>query len=1151
MNRPVCLEQVSHRRLAMGNCLTCGLGTAGNTVVKLVLIFLFAARVSLSHAVTPDPDKLRMVPWTPANMVQDPVAVTFDRDGRLYVVETARRSTVDIDMRGHRPWLLEDLANDDFESMRDFFRRQMSLERSNDNQSWLKDRNRDGVHDYRDLTTVKERIRIVEDTDGDGMADKSTLFAEGFNEEFNGVAAGVMPYRGDVFFTVYPDLWRLRDHNGDQVADSQESMFRGFGVHAALDGHDLHGLTLGPEGKIYFSCGDNGFSVTTQEGKRLHYPNTGGVLRMNPDGSDLEVFATGLRNVQEFDFDQYGNMFGVDNDGDLEDERERAVYIAEGSDSGWRLTWQFRSPGWAKYNGGMTYNPWTADGMWKPAHALQPAYITPPMQNYSVGPGGFKFNPGTALNEDYRNFFFCVQFPVQKVTAFRTQPRGAGFTLAAEHVFNSGLMVSSLNFGPDGGIYLADWVGKWQPNGEGVIYRVDDPSMENTPLRQQVKQYINEGVESEPSEQLVELLGHADRRVRQLAQYELSVTRKQLATLVGTANNDRASTLARIHAMWGVIQYHQQNSILPQTVQLPWADPDPQIRQQCARVAGDLRLSACVPHLIKLLADPAALVQSHAAIALGKVRASTAVTQLVELARRNNNEDPFIRHAAIVGLAGCASSDDLAALSSSESTSVHVAAVVALRRQRSDKILAYLKIPQNSTPARLRVLGEAVRAVHDDFSIPGALPQLAQMLELDELPQDEAFIRRAISANFRLGTLSSAQRLVKFIRSPSARLRDPLLKASMQIEALQCLASWDQFPLVDRVEGRIRKPKDRTSNAGRHVLSLELPNILGSVDGAVTAEALRITEELALPIDVDLLARWVREENVSVNARVGALRLLAERNKELFSAARGAALNSKAWPVHQAALEMTVKSDPDLAWRHMDWNTSESQRLQFYISLLPKLRIEAARAKLAALLTQYRAHEQPNAVSLDVFLAATSLPDQQAAWRKELEDSSPLGKFQLAIYGGDPDRGRVVYRNHVSAQCVRCHEAGGMGKQAGPVLTGIASRVNRQYLLESVVTPSAAIAKGFGGVTLILVDGRTVHGTIIRESANEIVLGLANGKRTEVSLDEIEARADSNVSAMPDMTKVLSPLEIRDVVAYLATMTDRQVPVANQNSRED
>src|SRR5262249_45648074 len=155
-------------------------------------------------------------------------------------------STVDIDIRGHPTWIIDDLSNQSIEDLRRFFRARMAPEKTLENASWLRDYNGDGSHDWRDLREVKETVRLLEDTRGTGRADRAHVLAEGFNEEISGVIAGVMPYQGDVFVTVYPDLWRLRDRDGDGVADEKESLFRGFGVHAAFDGHDLHGLTVGP-----------------------------------------------------------------------------------------------------------------------------------------------------------------------------------------------------------------------------------------------------------------------------------------------------------------------------------------------------------------------------------------------------------------------------------------------------------------------------------------------------------------------------------------------------------------------------------------------------------------------------------------------------------------------------------------------------------------------------------------------------------------------------------------------------------------------------------------------------------------------------------------------------------------------------------------
>src|SRR5689334_4006150 len=84
--------------------------------------------------------------WAREPMLRSPVALSFDDQGRLYVVETARRSSVDIDIRAHSSWIVEDLANQSIDDLRRFFRSKMSPEKSAENASWLRDYNGDGSH---------------------------------------------------------------------------------------------------------------------------------------------------------------------------------------------------------------------------------------------------------------------------------------------------------------------------------------------------------------------------------------------------------------------------------------------------------------------------------------------------------------------------------------------------------------------------------------------------------------------------------------------------------------------------------------------------------------------------------------------------------------------------------------------------------------------------------------------------------------------------------------------------------------------------------------------------------------------------------------------------------------------------------------------
>ena len=777
---------------------------------------------------------LRLTEWASQPMLVNPVALSFDNKGRLFVVETARRGTVDIDIRSHKDWVIDDLSNTNIPQLREMFRSKMSPNLSEKNKTWLKDRNQDGSHDWRDLTMVKERIHLLEDTNNDGKADISKVFAEGFNQEINGVMAGVLAYGNDIFATIYPDVWKLNDINGDGIADKQEVLFHGFGVHAAFDGHDLHGLTVGPDGKLYFSVGDNGFSVRTHEGNLLHHPNTGGVLRCNWDGSNLEVFATGLRNVQELAFDEFGNLFSVDNDGDIREERERFVYITEGSDSGWRLNWQFKKGGWPIRTKTPEYCPWIDEKLWLPHWPKQAAYITPPISEFSVGPGGFKYNPGAALNDRYKRTFFLCEFPVQKVTAFKTQPEGAYFKMVDEHIFLFGMMASAINFGPDGSLYIANWDGKWQPNELGSIWRVDNPSIRKSEPRKKVTNLLRSNFKNHSNLFLVSLLSHQDQRIRLEAQFELA-KRDRFEDMLKTVTDASLPKLARIHAMWGIGQLKQnkqRDEVL--TKKLPLVDLDNEIRAQAAKLAGTRELKTSIPQLINMLHDKNARVQFHAAMALGKMGNPDAAPHLISLLDRNNNKDAYIRHAAIMGLTGCALPEQLTNQYQHKSPAVRAAIVATLRRLRHPAIKAFLADPSEW------VLKEAISAVHDDRSIPEALPDIADLLTNNK-NKSEAVTRRLLSANLRVGQKKNAVRLVNYAIDNSN-------SSAMRAEALLCLRDWNRRPFVDRVEGQVRELSKRNNESTKLLVEKNLNKLFETANGALLAELIRLCEKLQITL---------------------------------------------------------------------------------------------------------------------------------------------------------------------------------------------------------------------------------------------------------------------------------------------------------------
>ncbi len=1070
-------------------------------------------------------DDFQIELWAPGPLLSNAVALTFDNQGNAYVAETSRRKSSDIDIRAHWDWAIEDLSLKTIEDTRNFHLRKLATALSDQN-VWLEDFNEDGVHDYRDLEVQTEYIRKIMDKDGDGIADASYLFAEGFNEMLSGVAAGVLSYDDQIYVTNAPHVWRLNDQNQDGIAEEKTSISYGYGIHIGYAGHDMSGLTMGIDGKIYWSIGDLGVNVIDDKGQRWAYPNQGAVMRCNPDGSDFEVFAHGLRNPQELAFDNFGNLFSVDNDGDHPGEHERYVHIIEGSDSGWRTHWQF-----GKYDQpNESYKVWMDEQLYLPHFEGQAAYIVPPLKLAYDGPAGLAFNPGTALNEQWKDYFFATYFTGSsarsKLQAFKVQAKGASFKITEEQDILSGIVPTGIAFAPDGALYINDWKDSYAKKLEGRIWKLDVKNNIND-LRAATKELLKVGMKQRKVEELTALLAHADQRVRMAAQFEL-VRRDEYETLLYVAqSNDRL--FARLHAIWGLGQLIRADKDKSKSGALLslLSDKNNHIRAQAAKVLGEAKYKPAFDELLRGLSDTSATVQFFAVEAIGKIDNPYAFPALISLLEQIEDTDPHLRHAIILALARLSQSEKLAVLKNHPSKYVRIAAVVALRRMQSLDVVAFL---QDESPL---VLTEVARAINDDNSISDALPALAASLTTINI-QEEAFIRRAINANLRLADKMSAMRLANYISNSNA-------PKTMRLDALWALGCWSNPSVLDRVDGSYRKLEGHQLIDAQAAFATIFEYLSDPfLQTAIVTAAGRLKYAQVEP----QLFVTFKQNKIGIETRIAILNTLAQMESPNLTEAIQQALADKNIEVRQAAQSLLSRAElprdvkVQMFRQILEYSTTTEK--QKALASLAKLDTPEAAELLAECFDKFKQSAIDSALQLDVLMAIENsnfhtLKVEKANYEKQLNTLDVFEQYKMTLFGGNIEVGKNIFANNNAAQCLRCHAVKGYGGKVGPELTHIASILDREELLLSLIAPNARIAPGYGTVKIRMKNGNEIVGVLEDETKQSLT--VRQGKADRQIIEKVSiAEREMMPSGMFNMANVLSKTQIRDLVAFLMTL---------------
>ncbi len=1148
-------------------CLVCGLLSITAIAQEVLPDGTNAAKAAISKFKVPDGMKVELFAAEP--QLASPVAIGLDEKNRVFVAEEYRFNRGTEENRT-RPFLLDDdLQIRTLEDRLNVFKKY--ADKFDGGMNWF--------------SKVSDQVRLLEDSDGDGKADKSTIFAGKFNEPLDGLAAGVMARNGSVYLTCIPHLWLLKDKDGDGIAEERKPLLTGFGVNCGFLGHDLHGLAWGPDGKLYFSVGDRGFHVTSQEGRTFSLPRRGAVFRCDADGKNFEVVHIGLRNPQEIAFDEFGNLFAADNNCDKGDH-SRLVYVVDGGDSGWNMAYQTIA---APYLTG----PWHAEKLWHVEAPDQPAWVLPPVGKLGAGPSGFAYYPGTGLDDRYQHHFFMCNYTGNGgVESFSIKPKGARFEMTDEHNFFKPIMATDMEFGYDGKVYVADFVNlDWSGKAlGGRVYTLSHTEKLGTEAVKQTREIFAAGIEKLPPTRLLELFAHPDMRVRLRAQYayadavlaasdallrtQLIADLKSITARTSAQPAEVSAARAIRHAMWalGRVARREPQAALPELRRLISA-ADPEVRAQAIKLVSDARNGDAAAALTEALKDSSARVRFFAALGLAKIGGPACIPSVVEMLKANADADPYLRHAGVMALQNCATQDDLIRLSNATEPALRLAALLTLRRHADPSLLNFTvagtdqkspkALPLDWVAAQLarflndadpRLVTEAARAIND-VPVDAAMPVLAQLIDRLKVAAaggptavPEALVRRVINANFRAGGIDHARAIASLITLPQ-------LAANMRAEALNCLADWEQPSQRDRVTGFWRPLTPRDSQITKTVLTENVAALLSRTEGDLQANVLKLINRSAIPVDDQQIAGWARDNALPIGTRAESLRLLASRKAKPVDELVAMFLKSDQPRLRSVARQVLAMRDAAAALASVregfGANTLTTAEAQDAVRLLVELKQPEADKllqdgfsnSLLADTSQSAWSRFGGGLNLELIEAAharATEPFQKLTneWRAKTVQgatTNPLQPYQPALVGGDVERGLSIFRGHPQAQCLRCHKIKGEGGDAGPDLSGVALRGDRTFLLESLIDPHAKIAKGFGTVSFVMADGQVLSGVIESETKDEVVIVTATRDVKRLKAAGIEERTPPK-SAMPGVKDTLPLRDVRDLVEFLTTL---------------
>jgi putative membrane-bound dehydrogenase-like protein len=942
-----------------------------------------------------------------------------------------------------------------------------------------------------------DRILILEDTDGDAKADKSTVFHQGRDVDS---AHGICVLGNKALISCGDDVFWLIDDNGDDKADRKELMFTKIG--GAQHDHGIHAFHFGPDGRLYFNfgnagkqlCDKDGNLITDIHGVKCTNQNNrpyqqGMVFRCELDGSKVEVLAWNFRNNWEVAVDSFGTLWQSDNDDDG-NKGVRINYVMEFGNYGYSD--EMTGAGWQTPRIGIESE--IPQRHW---HQNDPGVVPNMLLTGAGSPTGMQVYEGDLLPSIFHGQPLHCDAGPNVVRAYITQPDGAGYKAEIVNILegtkNRWFRPSDVAVAPDGSLIVADW---YDPGvgGHGMgdvtrgrLFRVTTKAAE--------KYGIPLTGHSTDSEVAMSQLRSPNEATRYLAWKKLEEIGSEAEPELHKLFHDtKAVPQHRARALWllaghewerinpGADKPNPHDLTLPECLTKALIDTDPNIRITAIRVARRL-VQQAHPEMLreviaKVVKDTSPAVRREAAIALRFDETHEASVLVWTLPTTAAEWDRWMTEA-------CGIASDL------------------------------------NWNSRLKVM----------------------MHELDKVSVGTAFDQADCELLIRARDEYSASSLADMLFREETRFK-PLQKQPLKVLRALQLLSYHHREEVSKAALTIFLKADAETALASTAL-LDRNAIASNPEAKARLDAL-LKPVIGKPEFIDLVQRLnltgFEQELVDyitahpdAGESINAARILAANTgKTVAFLTKADAASAK----KLVAALGKVSDRPSVAVLNQAFWPEKRDDVRRSIVEALALSSEGGRA----ILKWNSEKKLPDVVKTTAALALSRSTDaglrQQAA--KELPLPAALGaeKFpslaELMKVKADASKGQAMF---MQAGCVACHQVKGQFINFGPDLSQIGNKLSQDGLFTAILYPSAAIEHSFVGLTVSTKENQQVLGYVVSETDVELTLKMAGGATQAIKKTNIVKKEEMKDSLMPPgLAAAIGPQGLADLVAWLMTL---------------